>query len=93
MDVNQPRIIDTPEPITVLESAWRALDDITSKSVHLEPRQAEAIRIEHMQLKHDSNAYAALQVAYVLLQRQTEHLAEMIADDSPAHPFEGCDSG
>ena len=34
-------------PLTPLEAAWLALNDITSKSVHLEPRHAEALTIEH----------------------------------------------
>ena len=45
MDVNQPRIIDTPEPITVLESALTAIQDDSSKSIYLEPRQARELRL------------------------------------------------
>ena len=45
MDVNQPRIIKTPEPITVLESALTAIQDDSSKSIYLEPRQARELRL------------------------------------------------
>ena len=50
IDVNTPKPISTGEPITALESAWLAISNPTSKSVHLEPRQAEALWIEHDKL-------------------------------------------
>ena len=45
MDVNQPQIVEMPEPITVLESALTAIQDDSSKSIYLEPRQARELRL------------------------------------------------
>ena len=37
--------------VTVLESAWRAIEEDNSKAIHLEPRQADALIVEHGRLK------------------------------------------
>ena len=71
IDVNTPKPISTGEPITALESAWLAISNPTSKSVHLEPRQAASLVDEHDDLvKHVEQLdteLSRLQTAYDIL--------------------------
>ena len=64
-------------PITTLEAAWLALNDITSKSVHLEPRHAEALVAEHnelmMRVEDRRDELKRLQTAYSTLFREHEN--------------------
>ena len=48
-DINQPVTVETPAPITVLESALAALESDSSKSVHLSASQASAVLL-HIQM-------------------------------------------
>ena len=52
-DINQPVTVETPAPITVLESALASLRQCANREIHrfgeLEPRQAEALLL-HIQM-------------------------------------------